>query len=52
MTSSYEERTAYIQEARVAVRMDRDREVEAKLEKMQGSFGQYAARLQKSSGHR
>jgi hypothetical protein len=35
MTSSYEERTAYIREARVAVRTDEDREVEAKLEKMQ-----------------
>jgi hypothetical protein len=35
MTSSYEERTAYIHEARVAVRTDKDREVEAKLEKMQ-----------------
>jgi hypothetical protein len=35
MTSSYEERTAYIQQARVAVRTDKDREVEAKLEKMQ-----------------
>ena len=35
MTSSYEERTAYIQETRVAVRTDKDREVEAKLEKMQ-----------------
>ena len=35
MTSSYEERTAYIHEARVAVRTDQDREVEAKLEKMQ-----------------
>jgi hypothetical protein len=35
MTSSYEERTAYIQEARVAVRTDKDREVEAKLENMQ-----------------
>jgi hypothetical protein len=35
MTSSYEERKAYIHEARVAVRTDKDREVEAKLEKMQ-----------------
>jgi hypothetical protein len=35
LTSSYEERTAYIHEARVAVRTDKDREVEAKLEKMQ-----------------
>ena len=35
MTSSYEERTAYIQEARAAVHTDKDREVEAKLEKMQ-----------------
>ncbi len=35
MTSSYEERTAYIHEARVAVRTDKDREVEAKLKKMQ-----------------
>jgi len=35
MTSSYEERTAYIREARVGVRTDKDREVEAKLEKMQ-----------------
>jgi hypothetical protein len=35
MTSSYEERTAYIREARVAVRTDKDQEVEAKLEKMQ-----------------
>ncbi len=35
MTSSYEERTAYIGEARVAVRTDKDRELEAKLEKMQ-----------------
>jgi hypothetical protein len=35
MTSSYEERTAYIHEARMAVRTDKDREVEAKLEKMQ-----------------
>jgi hypothetical protein len=35
MTSSYEERTANIHEARVAVRTDKDREVEAKLEKMQ-----------------
>jgi hypothetical protein len=35
MTSSYEERTAEIHEARVAVRTDKDREVEAKLEKMQ-----------------
>ena len=38
MTSSYEERTAYIHEARVAVRTDKDREVEAKLEKMQEVF--------------
>lgn len=35
MTSSYEERTAYIHEAGVAVRTDKDREVEAKLTKMQ-----------------
>ena len=35
MTSSYEERTTYIQETRVAVRTAKDREVEAKLEKMQ-----------------
>src|SRR5271170_1452647 len=35
MTSSYEERTAYVHEARVAVRTDKDREVEAKLERMQ-----------------
>jgi hypothetical protein len=35
MTRSYEERTAYIHEARVAVRTAKDREVEAKLEKMQ-----------------
>jgi hypothetical protein len=35
MTSSYEERTAYIHEARVAIRTKKDREVEAKLEKMQ-----------------
>ncbi len=35
MTSSYEERTAYIHEARMAVRTDKDREVEAKLKKMQ-----------------
>jgi hypothetical protein len=35
ITSSYEERTAYIHEAGVAVRTDMDREVEAKLEKMQ-----------------
>ena len=35
MTSSYEERTAYIHEAGAAVRTNRDREVEAKLEKMQ-----------------
>jgi hypothetical protein len=35
ITSSYEERAAYIHEARVAVRTDTDREVEAKLEKMQ-----------------
>jgi hypothetical protein len=35
MTSSYEERTAYIHEAGVAVRTDRDRKVEAKLERMQ-----------------
>jgi hypothetical protein len=35
ITSSYEERTAYIREAGVAVRTDMDREVEAKLEKMQ-----------------
>ena len=35
MTSSYVERTAYIHEARVAVRTDKDREVEAKLTKMQ-----------------
>jgi hypothetical protein len=35
MTSSYEERTAYIHEAGVAVRSDKDREVQAKLEKMQ-----------------
>jgi hypothetical protein len=35
MTSSYEERTAYIHEARVAVRTDKDRAVEAKLENMQ-----------------
>lgn len=35
LTSSYEERTAYIREAQVAVRTDKDREVEAKLEKMQ-----------------
>jgi hypothetical protein len=35
MTSSFEERAAYIHEARVAVRTDKDREVEAKLEKMQ-----------------
>jgi hypothetical protein len=35
MTSSYEERTAYIREAREAVRTDKDREVEAKLEKVQ-----------------
>jgi hypothetical protein len=35
MTSSYEERTAYIHEARAAVRTDKDREVEAKLKKMQ-----------------
>jgi hypothetical protein len=38
MTSSYEERTAYIHEARVAVRTNKDREVEAKLEKMQGDL--------------
>jgi hypothetical protein len=38
MTSSYEERTAYIHEARAAVRTDKDREVEAKLEKMQGDL--------------
>jgi hypothetical protein len=38
MTSSYEERTAYIHEARVAVRTDKDREVEAKLEKVQKDF--------------
>jgi hypothetical protein len=35
MTSSYEERTGYIQGARVAVRTNKDREVEAKLEKLQ-----------------
>jgi hypothetical protein len=35
LTSSYVERTAYIYEARAAVRTDKDREVEAKLEKMQ-----------------
>jgi hypothetical protein len=35
MTSSYEERTAYIHEAGVAVRTDKDRKVEAKLERMQ-----------------
>jgi hypothetical protein len=35
MTSSYEERAAYIHEAQEAVRTDKDREVEAKLEKMQ-----------------
>jgi hypothetical protein len=35
MSSSYQERTAYSHEARVAVRTDKDREVEAKLEKMQ-----------------
>jgi hypothetical protein len=35
MTSSYGERTAYIHEAGAAVRTDKDREVEAKLEKMQ-----------------
>ena len=34
-TSSYEERTAYIREAQAAVRTDKDREVQAKLEKMQ-----------------
>ena len=35
MTSSYEERTAYIHEAGVAIRSNKDREVQAKLEKMQ-----------------
>ncbi len=35
LTSSYEERAAYIHEARAAVRTDKDREAEAKLEKMQ-----------------
>jgi hypothetical protein len=35
ITSSYEERPAYIHQARVAVRTDKDREVEARLEKMQ-----------------
>jgi hypothetical protein len=38
MTSSSEERAAYIHEARVAVRTAKDREVEAKLEKVQKDF--------------
>jgi hypothetical protein len=36
MSGSDGERAQYIHEARVAVRTDKDREVEAKLEKMQG----------------
>jgi hypothetical protein len=39
MTGSYEERAQYIHEARVAVRTDKDREVEAKLEQMQWDGG-------------
>jgi hypothetical protein len=39
MTGSYEERALYIHEARVAVRTNKDREVEAKLEKMQWNGG-------------
>jgi hypothetical protein len=38
MTGSYDERAQYIHEARVAVRTDKDRESEAKLEKMQGEL--------------
>jgi hypothetical protein len=39
MTSSFEERAAYIHEARMAVRTAKDREVEAELEKVQKDFG-------------
>jgi hypothetical protein len=39
MTSSIEERAAHIQEARMAVRTAKDREVEADLEKVQKDFG-------------
>jgi hypothetical protein len=39
MTCSYKERAQYIHEARVAVRTDKDREVEAKLKKMQWNGG-------------
>jgi hypothetical protein len=35
MMGTYDERPAYIHEARLAVRTDKDQEVEAKLEKMQ-----------------
>jgi hypothetical protein len=38
MMGSYEERAQYIHDARVAVRTDKDREIEAKLEKMQENF--------------
>jgi hypothetical protein len=38
ITSSFEELAAYIHEARVAVRTAKDREVEAKLEKVQKDF--------------
>jgi hypothetical protein len=40
MTGSYGERAQYIHEARVAVRTDKDRQVEAKLEKMQLDEGE------------
>jgi hypothetical protein len=38
MTGSYEERAQYIHEARVAMRTDKDRETEAKLERWQQNF--------------
>ena len=39
MTSSFEERAAYIHEAQMAVRTAKDREVEAELEKVHKDFG-------------